>query len=894
MRSWSRYAVASGFAPVALALAALLAVPAPAIAQTQQQMQQIRQQIEAMGLQNMDPTQIRRILSQMGYDPSVLDSYLESDEGQRGQISSEAMRALEALTLQQQDEEGQDDDRQEEGDREDQRDGRSMLPDSSEMEMATGLRVFGLSTFARRSDEFAAMGTGPIPPGYVLGPGDEIALILTGDVEQQYLLPVTREGFIVIPQAGQVWVNGLTVAELRERLYTVLGRVYSGVGRSPEASIHFQLSLGSVRSNPVFITGEVRRPGTYTTSALASVLNALYKAGGPLPTGSFRDVRVMRNGEVVERVDLYAYLTSGDNLSDLILAPGDVIFVPPAGAQVAIRGAVTREALYELSPGETLVDAIDFAGGLTAPAALGRARITRILPPMQRTEPGVHRVMDDVDLAALVRGDVPEPELYDGDELRIFRIRPEVRQFVTVSGAIWKDCQIERRPEPQEQERQQERDREEERERNGARPGVGPDSVFVLGDSANGAPAPATRVAEPRRPETPCSFRFQPGMRAWDLIDAAEGLRPDAYRQRAQIVRMDPADSTLSIASFSLETAPDGTPVENPALEEFDAVRIFSQTHFQDSLAVRLSGEVRHPGRGTFRYRDGMTLEDLILEAGGLTPEADLTVEVSRRPGAAARQQGQITETARIPVDRSYIISEEGIRFYPGEPDGGDNGDRMSAANFELRPHDQVFVRRVPNLAETERTVRIQGEVAYPGVYALRSKDERLSHLVERAGGLTNTAFPGGFRLYRNGQLVNTELPAVLRNRGGSDDVILLPGDSMVVPEYDPVVVVQGAVNSPAAVLYKEGAGLDYYIANAGGYARDADRKHVNVRFANGEGAVREKMLLFTRSPKPGPGSVVNVPAVPPERQRDLLDALGEVAQVTSAVLTTLLILTRF
>lgn len=890
MKSWSRSAIAIRLAPAALA--ALLLSAGPAHAQNQQQIQQIRQQIEAMGLENMEPAQVRQLLTQMGYDPTVLDSYLESAAAQEGDlVSAEAMRALEALTVQ-----GQQDEEREDGERQREQDGRrgvqTMLPDSSEMEKATGLRVFGLATFARRSNEFAAIGSGPIPPGYVLGPGDEVVLILTGDVEEQYLLPVTREGFIVIPQAGQVWVNGLTVAELRDQLYARLGRVYSGISRGPEASINFQLSLGSVRSNPVFITGEVRRPGTYTTSAMASVLNALYQAGGPQPTGSFRDIRVLRNGEVVERIDLYAYLTSGDNLSNLILAPGDVIFIPPAGPQVALRGAVTREALYELRQGETLVDAIDFAGGLTAPAALGRARITRILPPMQRTEPGVDRTVVDVDLAAVARGDAPVPELYDGDDLRIFRIRPEVRKIVTVSGAIWKNCQLERQAEPQEVERQQERDRELERDLQWDLQRTGVDSVLVRGDSANGAPAPARRVAAPRRPDPPCTFHLEPGMRAWDLIEAAEGLRPDAYRQSAQIVRMDPADSTLAVQSFSLETAADGTPVENPVLREFDAVRIFSQTHFQDSLSVRLSGEVRHPGRGTFQYREGMTLEDLILEAGGLTPEADLTIEVSRRPGADARQQGQITETARIPVSRSYIISEEGIRFYPGDLDSAD-ATSMAAANFELRPHDQVFVRRVPNLSETERTVRIQGEVAYPGVYALRSKDERLSELVDRAGGLTGTAFAGGFRLYRNGQLVNTELPEVLRRRGGASDVILLPGDSMVVPEYDPVVVVQGAVNSPAAVLYREGAGLDYYIANAGGYARNADRKHVNVRFANGEGAVQENMLLFTRSPRPGPGSVVNVPAEPPT-QRDFLDSLGDVAQVAASVLTTLLLLTRF
>lgn len=867
-----------------IAIAVLLFVaPGQASAQTPRE---IQQQIEALGLQNMTPEQIRQQLTAMGVDASALETFLATrqEEGDARQVSPEAIEALRALMpAQDTTAEGrprEPAEREEETERE--RAEAALLPDSSALERETGLRVFGLRTFARRSSEFEAVGAGAIPPGYLIGPGDEVVLILSGDVEQQLVLPVTREGFLVIPQAGQVWVNGLTMAELRERLYTVLGRVYSGIGRGPEATVQLQASLGSLRSNRVFVTGEVRRPGGYTTSAVASVLTPLYQAGGPQPTGSFRDVRVVRNGQIVERVDLYEYLTRGSNASDVILQPSDVLFVPPAGPQVAVRGAVTREALYELREGETLLEAIEFAGGLTAPAALGRARITRILPPSQRTEPGVDRTVVDVDLTDVIAGRAPPPQLYDGDEIRIFRVRSELRRIVSVAGAVWKDCVLEQ-PRRQSEPRQQ--------------PVPRVDSVLISGGDTlarTDVERAGRNAAMPVEPPAPCTFHYSPGMRAWDAIEAAEGLRPEAYRQRAQIVRMNPADSTMSILSFSLERDPEGRPLENPPLEEFDALRIFSRADFQDSLAVRLSGEVRRPGGGSFRYRQGMTLEDLLLQAGGLTPEADLVIEVSRRPGAEERRQGQMAEMIQVPVDESYIMSEEGIRFYPGDADVDDRMPGPNAASFVLRPHDQVFVRRVPNLSEGERTIAITGEVLYPGSYALRSKDERLSEIVTRAGGLTTTAFPGGFRLYRNGQLVNVELPSVLRRPGSGDDLIVLPGDSMVVPEYDPVVVVQGAVNSPAAVLYREGAGLEYYIANAGGYSRTADRDNVNVRFANGEGAVRENVLLFNRSPTPGPGSRVNVPIKPADEAFDFVDLLGRVAQIAGTLTTLLLVLDRF
>jgi polysaccharide export outer membrane protein len=883
---------ASSFVLPSTAGAQQLPPPGTSSQEIQQQVQslglgeQLRQRILSSGL---SASEIRQQLASRGYDPSVLDPYLDSTVQSPPAPGDDVYEALQTLNIQFQPDAA--------------RTTRSpldslrralgvspelLLPDSSAIEKEHDLRVFGLRTFARGGTEFEPMAMGPVPPGYMIGPGDELILILTGDVEDSYRLPVTREGFVVIPQVGQVWVNGLTIDEFRSRLYTELGRAYSGVERGPGATTHFEVTLGRLRSNQLYVTGEVVKPGSYLTSAAASTLNALYQAGGPMPNGSFRSVRVMRDGRAVAEVDLYAYLTRGDNVSDVTLQPGDIIFIPIHGPQVAAKGEVGRPAIYELRDGETLLDLLQFAGGLNAPASLGRARITRILPPSERTEAGLDRTVVEVDLAAVLAGDEPAPVLRNGDEVRVFRIRPELRRVVTVAGAVWKDCALEPR------------DRDSERDESAALRDLPP--VPGAATRRGGMPIGAgdTLVAdtlmtpEPEEPPTACTFAFRPGMRAWDAIEAAEGLKPDAFRQRAHIVRLDPADSTLSVFPFSLELEPDGTPTDNPELAEHDAIRVFSRTDFQDSLQVRISGEVRKAGLGSVRFREGLTLGDLLLEAGGLTPEADLTVEVSRRPDAQARAAGQLAETVQIEVDPSYIISDQGIRFYPGDPtdDGPDNG--TGADDFVLQPHDHVFVRRLPNLEEAERTIRLEGEVLYPGSYALRTKGERLSDVVGRAGGLTMTAFPGGFRFYREGELVSVDLERVLDEPGSRSDVILLPGDSMIVPEYNPVVVVRGAVNSPAAVMYREGAGLDYYIDNAGGYARHADREAVHVRYANGLGSVRRTFLLFEATPEPGPGSVVTVPLIPEDDRLNWGELVGDIAQVAGAIGTALLIFTRF
>ncbi len=872
-------------APLAVLILAALAsfAPAPASAQTVPppgtSAQDIQRQVESMGVgdqlrqrllnSGMSPAQMRQQLASRGYDPSILDAYLGTGVDSPPAPTRDVLTALQALDIQFQPDTTRlgavDSARLAPG-------SQVILPDSTAIEREHDLRVFGLRTFARGTSEFEPMAIGPVPPGYMLGPGDELTLILTGDVEQAYTLPVTREGFVVIPQVGQVWVNGLTLSELRDRLFGVLGQAYSGIGRGPEASTHFEITLGRLRSNQLFITGEVVQPGSYLTSPVASVLNALYQAHGPQPNGSFRSVRVMRDGGLAAEVDLYGYLTRGDNLSGLALQPGDVIFVPIHGPQVAVKGEVGRPAIYEVLPGEDLMDLLQFAGGLTAPAALGRARITRILPAGERTEAGVDRTVVEVDLSAMIRGLVPAPKIRDGDELRVFRVRPELRRVITVSGAVWKDCEIEPRK-PQGEPGTTDR---------GVRTGFPGDTV-----GADSAFMPAAEDTAPV-----CTFAFRPGMRAWDAIAAAEGLKPDALRARAHIARLDPSDSTVSVVDFSLETGPDGLPIENPVLQEHDAIRIFSRTTFQDSMYVRVSGEVREGPRRAIRFREGLTLGDLLLEAGGLTPAADLEVEVTRRPDPAARDAGQLTETFRVPVDRSYIVSDRGIRYYRGDTAGDDGVDR--AEQVVLQPDDHIFVRRLPNLEDEDRTVALSGEVQYPGSYMLTSKGERLSQVIERAGGLSMTAFPGGFRFYRDGTLASVDLERVLEAPGSRYDIVLLPGDSMVVPEYNPVVTVRGAVNSPAAVMYREGAGLDYYIQNAGGYARHADRDAVHIRYANGLGAVSKKVLLFKTAPEPGPGSTVTVPLVPEDARTDVGQIIRDVAQVAATIGTALLVFTRF
>src|SRR2546426_441588 len=331
--------------------------PAQAAAALQQAVSQnpgladvIRQRI---GQSGMTPDQIRARLQASGYPPTLLDAYLGAQTpGQAAPVpGAQELAAIQSLGLPSMATAGQ------------------VLPvDTGLVRAVAGGKsgVFGVDVFQRTTTQFLPLLAGPVPADYKLGPGDQLVLILTGDVELAYTLQVTREGFILVPQVGQLFVSNLTLDQLRDLLYTRLGRVYSGVRRSPSATTRFDISVANVRANQVYVVGEVAQPGAYQISSLGTVLTALYAAGGVTDRANLRAVEVRRFGKQVATFDLYDYLLRGDTKHDVRLETGDVVFVPVHGLRAQISGAVRRPAIYELEGGGNLGSLIEDAGGVPA------------------------------------------------------------------------------------------------------------------------------------------------------------------------------------------------------------------------------------------------------------------------------------------------------------------------------------------------------------------------------------------------------------------------------------------------------------------------------------------------------------------------------------------------
>src|SRR2546430_5626073 len=394
----------------------------------------IRQRI---GQSGMTPDQIRARLQASGYPPTLLDAYLGAQTpGQPSPVpGAQELAAVQSLGVPTVATAGE------------------ILPVDTGLVRAAAAGksgVFGVDVFQRTTTQFLPLLAGPVPSDYKLGPGDQLVLILTGDVELAYTLQVTREGFILIPQVGQLFVSNVTLDQLRDLLYTRLGRVYSGVRRSPAATTRFDISVANVRANQVYVVGEVAQPGAYQISSLGTVLTALYASGGVTDRANLRAVEVRRFGKQVATFDLYDYLLRGDTKHDVRLETGDVVFVPVHGPRAQISGAVRRPAIYELEGGGNLGSLIEDAGGFRPDAQLKRLSVFRLLPAAERGPGAPPRAVIDVALSprsrergAVPPGDPPVPvsmpqmALQDGDSVVIDELEPLSGQYyVSIVGVV--------------------------------------------------------------------------------------------------------------------------------------------------------------------------------------------------------------------------------------------------------------------------------------------------------------------------------------------------------------------------------------------------------------------------------------------------------------------------
>jgi polysaccharide export outer membrane protein len=659
----------------------------------------------------------------------------------------------------------------------------------------TQLPIFGASLFNGVPSTFAPVDNIPVSPTYLLGPGDEIRVQLYGQVNQQGAFTIDRNGDIAFPEVGTIHLAGLPYSQLQAFLRSQLGRVYR--------NFDLNVNMGQLRSIQVFVVGQARRPGSYTISSLSTLLNALFASGGPLPTGSLRDIQVSRQGAVLTHFDLYDLLLHGDKSKDIPLAPGDTIFIPVVGPQVAVSGSVNVPAVYEIKPGTTVEQTIALAGGNSAVALGAQVRLDRIFEHTMRS-------IVDVNIA---QGQ--NPSVQDGDILTVAAISDRYKDAVTLRGNVeypgryvWhagmkltdlvpsKDQLI---------------TRDFYRRRNALGNAI-PSTAGQAGLQINGsgstqstdqailngtAAATGTGANSLGAALTSGNSVFAA---ATDVVLSA----PDIDWSYAVVERLDPATLKTSLIEFSpgkLFLENDQT--QNLPLQSGDVITFFSTADIkvptrQQTRFVRLEGEFNSPG--VYSVQPGDTLRSLVARAGGLTPDSYLYGSDFTRESTRRIQQQRLNEYAdslesRLSIESANrastaISANDAAASAAGIANGREIVARLRRSValgrivLEVKP-DSNGMDNIPELAledgdrfvipRVPATVSVEGQV-YSASAFLFQPDHRERDYLRQAGGPDRQADPKRtFILHADGSVSSDQY-------GNVSKAPIHPGDTIIVP----------------------------------------------------------------------------------------------------------------
>ena len=608
---------------------------------------------------------------------------------------------------------------------------------------------FGYDIFSRDPALFQATTSGAVDPSYLVGPGDEIIVMLWGETQFRQVLKVDREGFVFIPEIGQLFVNGLNLTLLESKLFKVFSQSYASLNpQGKEPTTFLDVSLGNLRPLRIQVLGEVAQPGAYTVSHSATLFSALYYFNGPMFSGSLRDIQLIRGGRKIKSIDFYNYLLTGQKPEDQKLQLDDVIFIPRRKKSVKIQGEINRSGIFELKSGENLLDLLDIAGGLKITAYLGRAQIDRIVPFDERKESKIDRMFYDVNLKDVLGSKKIVP-LQDGDRIKILSVLESRQNVVSISGSITRpgsyelgdslrvsdliskadgllgDAYFERvdlvRTNKDFKEKLIKLDLTLALKNNPKHNVLlkDKDRVRIYGMTEMVA---KTYVSIIGHVKTPGFYPLQENTTLYDLVFKAGGFVDDefkkkAYLERAELVRRKENSVEKEIISFSLSEILKKRGMANEKLLANDAIRIFSLVEIEGGKDfIKIIGHVKRPGRYEL-FKENMTIYDLLFKAGGFDDPIFKSKTYLDRADLIRFDKNRITKTI-IPFDLKSVLSDQ-----------KNKQNKLLLTGDIIRVYsEEVFTSVKP--------VFIDGALKNPGEYTYKTK-MNLKDLILEAGGLS-------------------------------------------------------------------------------------------------------------------------------------------------------------
>ena len=712
-------------------------------------------------------------------------------------------------------------------------------------------RIYGQDVFRNNKLSFYQKALdAKAPENYKVGSGDEISISVWGYSEFSENLMVDDRGYITPSSYGRIYVKGLTFKKMRSLLKSKFGSFLD----MKNSEIDVTLSYSRVIT--VHIVGEVYNPGSYTIPAINTAFNALIAANGPNQLGSVRNIYIKRDGKTIDSLDVYQFLFNPTRSQDIYMQDGDYLFVPPAKHIVEVSGAVNRPYTYEAKSGESIASIIKYAGGYTTNAFSDVITLNRIEYNSIRVN-DVHK--DHANSTAVE----------NGDEIIVNAISNRLSNVVSVKG-----------------------------------------SIGVAGD-----------------------YEFKQGEHLLDLLNRAKCIDEKTF-EKAYVIRLNEDRTKSHIAVNLAAILEDDNHIDNILLQEYDIVNVLSVDDFDDDFSISVLGAVRKAG--SFDFGDGMTLQDVLLKAGGLTRQAEGSrVEVSRIMDydiSSNKLKPRIAIVKKIKIGDDLVLSTK-------------------AEEFLLQPFDQIFVRENPDF-EAAKNIVLSGEVNYPGIYTLLSKDERISSVIKRAGGLTRYAYLDGVTMYRKFEVLEEEekqelniskelkesilsdpelaliysnnlhekesdkpnifgeenkefaydmvylnLEKAINSRNSKHNLVLIEGDSILVPKTLDVVHITGELmnlkGTSISAPHFNRKRANYYVNKfAGGFNKKNSKSNTVVVYPNGIAKKAINFGLFSISPKIKEGSTIIVNNKIDKEQKKNENPVDWNKQIENAMLKVTAVLT--
>ncbi len=780
----------------------------------------------------------------------------------------------------------------------------------SDAELFRPLERFGMDVFANAPSTFTPTMDIAIPEHYILGVGDQLSIQIYGKENSEHILPITREGTILIPDVGPVKIAGLAFTEMKNFLSERIKQSIIGV--------NVVVSLAELRSMRIFVLGDAYKPGPYTLSSLSSVTHAIFAAGGVSDIGSLRNIEVKRAGKIVQTVDLYDLLINGDSSSDILLQSGDVVFIPSQSRSVSILGEVRRPAIYEIKADEDYNAIIEMAGGLL-PSAYPQATT------VERYNKHSLRSIINVDLTEQSER---KQLLQSGDYIRVLKSSGVYQQAITVIGAVTR---------PGKYQWQQGLKianllpnlnshilpyadlsyalvvRQKDQARNieilqfnlakalDVKQVDSADNLTLLPNDKVLVFSNVTKQIDEALSLDELAFT-QEQLFAKEREQAKNSYQEKSFWQKydghsSRIALNDSVDEDAeSLVNKSL------VEITNNALDKEISIRemaLFSRQRLLEPVLrklrqqgasgqpiqlIEVDGQVKFPG--IYPLANNAKVRDLLAAAGGVKESAYLArAEITRN---VLTQRG--ASKVSLNVDLKSALT----------------GDTQ--ANISLKSKDRLNVHKIPAWSENH-VVELRGEFVFPGKYTIR-RGETLAEIIVKAGGLTKYAHPdasvftrkqlkeleqknlvklasdlriemasksltekGTSANYDDAQklladITNLEpvgrlvinLPDVIANK--SEQVLLEGGDVLYVPTMKNSINVIGQVQVGSSHLYDATMSAEDYIAQSGGIKKRADAERIYVISASGRIKMVEESNWFagTADTSLQPGDTIVVP----------------------------------